>query len=60
MEVSEYKDRKRSKRHRTHRNNISDKERVNSVREFGIYCRAVDKAYRAKFKKPERGSIYEL
>ncbi len=39
--------RKRSKRHRMKRNNISDKDRVNSVKEFGVYAREVEKNYRA-------------
>lgn len=39
--------RKRSKRHRMKRNNISDKDRVQSVKEYGVYARQVHKNYLA-------------
>lgn len=45
---SEQTQRKRSKRHRMKRNNISDKARVASVIEFGIYSRQVERDYRAR------------
>lgn len=38
--------RKRSKRHRRNRNKISDKSRVESAKEFGIYSREVNRKYR--------------
>lgn len=50
--------RKRSKRHRMKRNNISDKDRVNSVKEFGIYAREVERQYRARYRKQEPQTIY--
>lgn len=46
--------RKRSKRHRRNRNNISDKARVESAKEFGIYSRQVEKDYRAKYPKSQK------
>lgn len=39
--------RKRSKRHRMKRNNISDKDRVQSAKDFGVYARQVHKDYLA-------------
>jgi len=45
--------RKRSKRHRMKRNNISDKARVDSVKEFGVYAREVQKKYLARYPKKE-------
>lgn len=50
---SQEQQRKRSKRHRMKRNNISDKDRVNSVREFGIYSRQVERDYRARYHSTE-------
>lgn len=45
--------RKRSKRHRRNRNNISDKSRVESVKEFGVYARQVEKDYQARYPKQQ-------
>ncbi len=52
MEQSEQTQRKRSKRHRMKRNNISNKARVESVKEFGIYSREVHKQYMNRYPKP--------
>lgn len=45
--------RKRSKRHRMKRNNISDKARVESVKEFGVYARQVEKDYRERYPQKQ-------
>lgn len=45
--------RKRSKRHRRNRNNISDKSRVESAKEFGIYSRQVHKDYQSRYPKKQ-------
>lgn len=47
-----YKERKRSKRHRIKRNNISNKERYHSTMEFSAYARDVERKYRARYQKP--------
>lgn len=52
------KQRKRSKRHRRNRNNISDKARVEAVKEFGIHSREVHRQYLAKHRKQELTTIY--
>lgn len=44
---------KRSKRHRMKRNNISDKARVEAVKQFGDYSREVEKKYQARYPKKE-------
>lgn len=49
-EPKEGAQRKRSKRHRMNRNNISDKARVDSVREFGVITRAAWVNYKANLK----------
>ena len=49
--------RKRSKRHRMKRNNISDKARVESVIEFGIYSRQVERDYRARYHPTENNTV---
>lgn len=49
------KQRKRSKRHRINRNHISDKDRVQSVKEFGIYARQVEKDYQSRY--PEKNKF---
>lgn len=41
--MAEEKQNKRSKRHRMKRNNISDKDRVEAVKQFSEYAREVEK-----------------
>lgn len=50
--------RKRSKRHRMKRNNISDKARINSVIEFGIYSRQVERDYRTRYHSTQNQTTY--
>lgn len=50
----EEKQRKRSKRHRINRNHISDKDRVQSAKEFGIYSRQIEKNYQSKYPKTNK------
>lgn len=57
-QAAEGTQRKRSKRHRMKRNNISNKARVDSVREFGIYSREVEKAYRSRYPKQAFTTVY--
>lgn len=50
--------RKRSKRHRRNRNNISDKARVESAKEFGIYSRQVHKNYLANLTPKHNTNLF--
>ena len=43
--------RKRSKRHRRKRNNISDKDRVSSAWDYALHAQDVEKKYKAKYLK---------
>lgn len=52
--------RKRSKRHRRKRNNISDKDRVSSAWDYALYAQAVDRAYKAKFAKKDPAAPINL
>lgn len=51
IELTDYKEIKRSKRHRRKRNNISDKDRYYSVLEFATYAREVESKRMAKYPK---------
>lgn len=57
MEQPEQQQRKRSKRHRMKRNNISDKARVASVIEFGIHSRQVERDYRARYHPATNNTV---
>lgn len=58
-EIKEQQQQKRSKRHRMNRNKISDKARIDAVREFGIYSREVEKKYRSRYPKKEAFDYFQ-
>lgn len=53
-EKPEHTDRKRSKRHRRKRNNISDKDRYHSALDYAVHARAVDAKHKAKYPKTSK------
>ena len=53
----EQKQKRRSKRHRTGRNNISSTAQVASAKDYGVYARGVHKAYRKKWGKDEEQTV---
>lgn len=57
--MAEEKQNKRSKRNRMKRNNISDKDRVEAVKQFSEYAREVEKKYRAKYPKKQMISYFQ-
>lgn len=59
MAEQQSQQRKRSKRHRMKRNNISDKDRVEAVKQFGEYAREVEKKYRSRYPKKEMISYFQ-
>jgi len=59
MAEQQAQQRKRSKRHRMKRNNISDKDRVEAVKQFGEYAREVEKKYRSRYPKKEMLSYFQ-